>query len=197
MFLQLVCWYWHRCTLRVGPWCFTQFWSLNWLEVTKMAWGPTDVQKLLSCQYWFPVTDPTNYLLLKVSFSLGRKKPCNWNVHAWGLLFYIPCLEGALSGSCCQPQSTNELQHVWAFPCCLPLHIVACTVWRSPSAAERESWEPMLVLASALLSSLSKAKSYWETLTCKRRLGRKKCTLQWVLNFILCQLCGLFTFLLL
>lgn len=56
--------------------------------------------------------DLTSHLLLKVTSSAGRKKPCNWNRHAWGVLLYIPCLKGGLSGSCCDPV------YQWA-PACL------------------------------------------------------------------------------
>lgn len=45
--------------------------------------------------------------------------------------------------------------------------------WWSPPAAKRESWEPMLVLASASLFSFSTTTSCWGTLTFKRRVGRK------------------------
>lgn len=77
-----------------------------------MAWGPTDVQKLLSCQQWFPAIDLSNYSLLKVTSCAGRKQPCNWKRHIWGLLLHTPCLTGDISGSCCRPV------YQWA-PACL------------------------------------------------------------------------------
>lgn len=95
---------WHHCR------CFTLKAKLP--EVTKMAWGPTDVQKLLSCQQWLLVIDLIKHLLLKVTSSAGRKKPCNRNRHIWGLLFYIPCLTEETSGSCWGPV------YQWA-PACL------------------------------------------------------------------------------